>query len=363
MKTQRLFQYTSVALVVILLFATGPAQGQEPEPEGGPEGTEYILAQPPYTMNYQGYLTDSGGNPLNGTYDLVFRLYDDAAVGTMEWGPETHNNVAVTNGIFQVALGSVVTLLPNNFDEALFLEVEVEGTTVTPRQPLRAVPYAFGLVPGAEVQGDPMGSDYGLYVNNTGTGATDKGIRAVGNQYGIYADSLTDSYAIYSADITYSDEGYAGPNTYVWLPAMDANLKYADRDQAHIELLTYGEVQIAADAAADVDVEIPIQIEVPYGRQYLLRSARIYYKVNSDCYITNSWILGRDFSSGADQTLVASTTDRTSTSFDYYTLDTTDYYTITNTQAPTNLQIRIHMNNTDGDAYLYGVRLELDSSY
>jgi hypothetical protein len=418
MKTKKFKCVSIVVVVLVLLVVVGTALGQEPDPsdpEGDPDGStaivpaevpdatgeelgeqeevgeevddggieevveevveeaEYILAQPPYTMNYQGYLTDGSGNPLNGTYNLVFRLYDAASEGNLEWGPETHNNVQVTNGIFQVVLGSSVTLYPNDFDEALYLGVWVNDTAVPPRQPLRAVPYAFGLVPGAEVQGAPEGTNYGLYVNNTATDSSNRGIYAQGNDigvyaygvtdYGLYASSMSGTYAIFSADVTYSSKGYAGPETYVWLPAMDAALKYLDLGQAHIEVETYGEVQIAADAAADVDVEIPIQIEVPYGRQYLLRSARVYYKVDSDCYIADGWILGRDFGSNASWAIGHNSTDGTSTSFTYYTINATDYYTVTATQAPTNLQIRLHMNNDSGDAWLYGVRLQLDSSY
>lgn len=181
MKVKRIILCIStVGIVLILLVSVGTVLGQSPDdgpanpgtetvetssPEGEepyeqerveePANTEFILAQPPYTMNYQGYLTDSSGSPLNGTYEMTFRLYDDLSLGSLEWGPETHANVPVNNGIFQVALGVLVPLNPNDFDEALFLAVAVGGTDVTPRQPLRSVPYAFGLVPGAEVQGDP----------------------------------------------------------------------------------------------------------------------------------------------------------------------------------------------------------------
>ena len=63
--------------------------------------------------------------------------------------------MAVSNGIFRVTLGTSYALSPSDFDEALFLAVAVNGTNVSPRQPLRAVPYAFGLVPGAKVEGIP----------------------------------------------------------------------------------------------------------------------------------------------------------------------------------------------------------------
>ena len=43
-------------------------------------------AQVPRTVNYQGYLTDSGGNPvdttLSGPVQMIFTIYDDGTAGT-----------------------------------------------------------------------------------------------------------------------------------------------------------------------------------------------------------------------------------------------------------------------------------------
>ena len=379
MRTQKLFQYTSVALVVILLFAVGPVQGQEPEPlpERDPAGPEYVLAQPPYTMNYQGYLTDSSGTPLDGEYDLAFRLYDADTGGNVEWGPETHNNVQVANGLFQVALGSSVTLTPDVFDEALFLAVGVEGAWLTTRQPLRAVPYAFGLVPGAEVEGDPDGTNYGLSARNTGAGATDSGLYAQGNDYGVYAygvndaglyaDTAGDTYAIYSADTTYSDGGYAGPDTYVWVPVQNAVVDSRDLGSL-MHMAPYLNGLLRIDAGPDVtsgtsiEVYIPLQVERPYGRDYDLKWARLYYKVDDDAKIDQVRIQGRNYSSGLGNLIGENDTDGTSTSFATYDVQATgSTITITASQAPTNLRIVVDLPNPDSTLYLYGVRLQLQS--
>ena len=98
----------------------------EADGDGAVESAEadFVLAQPPYTMNYQGYLTDSA----DGDYDFVARLYDAASGGTQEWGPEDHTDVPVANGLFNLVLGSTTPLNPNDFDEALFLQLTVEGT-------------------------------------------------------------------------------------------------------------------------------------------------------------------------------------------------------------------------------------------
>jgi hypothetical protein len=103
--------------------------------------TQLVYAAVPQTINYQGYLTDSGGNPINGTVSMTFSLYDVSAGGTALWS-ETQS-VTVNNGIYNVILGSGTPInLP--FDTQYYLGVQV-GTDpeMTPRQTLTSVPYAM----------------------------------------------------------------------------------------------------------------------------------------------------------------------------------------------------------------------------
>ncbi len=97
----------------------------------------------PQVINYHGKLKDVAGNPLTGTYNFTFRLYDASTGGNMVWGPETHNSVAVTNGYFNVKLGSV---LPFNLDfiKPYWLSIKVGADPeMTPRIPLTTFGYAF----------------------------------------------------------------------------------------------------------------------------------------------------------------------------------------------------------------------------
>ena len=184
------------------------------------DGAGLVLAQAPYTMNYQGYLTNIAGAPFNGTVNIVASLFDAATVGVREWGPEAHNGVAVSNGLFQLVLGDTVALLPNDFDEALFLELTVGGT-VMPRQPLRASAYAFGLVPGAEVAGVPSGSSYALTVQNTDTTATSRGLYATGTQYGLYASETgTGDVGIYTPDYIQAMGYRSNADSYLFVPGI-----------------------------------------------------------------------------------------------------------------------------------------------
>ena len=81
-------------------------------------------AQVPKTLSYQGILTDSNGNVVaDGNYDLIFSIYDDSTGVSADW-TETHNNLAVTNGLFGVVLG-VTTTLDLDFSEQYWLGIKV----------------------------------------------------------------------------------------------------------------------------------------------------------------------------------------------------------------------------------------------
>jgi hypothetical protein len=120
-------------LGVLLLFSIIPLTGYAVVPE---------------TINYQGYLTDSGGLPVDDTVQMTFSIYDtaDPVVTTPLW-TETHSSITVNNGVYSVVLGSVDPAgnpLNLPFDTQYYLGVEV-GTDgeMTPRQPLTSVPYAM----------------------------------------------------------------------------------------------------------------------------------------------------------------------------------------------------------------------------
>ncbi len=112
----------------------------------------------PSTLGYQGLLTDGGGSPVpNGTYDLTFTLYKVPSGGTVVW-TESQPGVAVANGSFAVALGSVTPLTDVPFDRPYWLGITVgAGPEMTPRIELASSPYALGWrAPFAAItNGDP----------------------------------------------------------------------------------------------------------------------------------------------------------------------------------------------------------------
>ena len=82
-------------------------------------------------MNYQGYLTDTGGVPITGDLSILFSIYNVENDGIPLWS-ETQT-VTVANGTFSVNLGDITPInLP--FDVQYYLGVQV-GTDpeMTPR--------------------------------------------------------------------------------------------------------------------------------------------------------------------------------------------------------------------------------------
>jgi hypothetical protein len=102
------------------------------------------LAGIPKLINYQGMLTQSNGTtPVDdGNYNLTFKIYGSLS-GTDSLWREYHSNVSVTNGLFNVILGSITTLnLP--FDTTYWLGIKVgSDPELSPRIQLTSVGYAY----------------------------------------------------------------------------------------------------------------------------------------------------------------------------------------------------------------------------
>ena len=153
-----------------------------------------VNAEIPQAINYQGKVTDAGGDPVvDGTYTMQFRIYDTATGGTELWASGSCL-VDVSGGIFAVMLGeSPQTPLDLTFDADYWLEVEIAGDVQTPRVPMGSVGYAYmasGVVPGTEVSGSvTSGSWAAIKAINTAT---------TGNTYGLFGEnSSTEGSAVY----------------------------------------------------------------------------------------------------------------------------------------------------------------------
>ena len=107
-----------------------------------PLGTEFT---------YQGYLGQAGV-PVNDTADFLFSLFTDAVGGSQIGVTLGASDVPVTDGLFTVQPGFGTEAFNG---EQRFLEIAVRSpagsgsyTTLSPRQPLTAVPYALYALNG-----------------------------------------------------------------------------------------------------------------------------------------------------------------------------------------------------------------------
>ncbi|MBN1137144.1 MAG: hypothetical protein JXM73_11190 [Anaerolineae bacterium] len=126
-------------LLVVVLLLTVPSLAA---PRSAPEATSTS------TISYQGRLADSSGNPLTGYYNLEFRVYDVPTGGTPLWEEfwTGGNSVAVSDGLFNVMLGSINTGLAAAIEghDELYLGITVgTDSEMAPRVQLGSVPFAM----------------------------------------------------------------------------------------------------------------------------------------------------------------------------------------------------------------------------
>ncbi len=103
-----------------------------------------VHAEIPYQINYQGTLTDNMGEPETGNFDFTFRIYDSPFGGSLLW-EETHNDVSVNAGIFNVLLGAANPIDPGdvNFNGTFWLQIIVDGETMSPRLKLTSTGQSY----------------------------------------------------------------------------------------------------------------------------------------------------------------------------------------------------------------------------
>ena len=117
-------------------------------------------SETPELLGYQGRLTDNIGSPVaDGSYSVVFTIYDAVAAGTSVWTES--QNVTTTNGLFSVTLGAVNPVPDTVFNMPVrYLGMAVDGDPeLSPRTELVSVPYAQRISTidgssGGEVAGD-----------------------------------------------------------------------------------------------------------------------------------------------------------------------------------------------------------------
>lgn len=210
-----------LALCALLLssgFPAGPALAQEGNPAApaqgdvanAPEGADATQAALTSAFTYQGNLKKSG-QPVSATCSFQFSLWDAASAGAQKGTTQTINNVAVQAGVFTVQLdfGSQFTGDARWLETAVKCARDGSFTTLTPRQPLNAVPYALSLRPGAQVTGASNTTDGIVRATNSGQGAALVGMAtsSTGTTYGVLGNAFSpNGFAVWG----YGEKGATG---------------------------------------------------------------------------------------------------------------------------------------------------------
>jgi hypothetical protein len=135
-------------------------------------GYGFVNAAPLGTaFTYQGALKHDGV-PAQGAHDFVFRLYDDPAAGTQVGADVAVDALVVEDGLFTAELDFNSGIFTG---AALWLEVSVRDTdlggaytSLSPRQPLNAAPYALYALDGPGSAGHWAELNGAIYNTNSG---------------------------------------------------------------------------------------------------------------------------------------------------------------------------------------------------
>jgi len=114
----------------------------------GRAATAVAQPVPPY-IDYQGKVLDATGQPMAGPVDIEIGIFG-APTGPPEEYHEAHPATALVDGVYDILIGTgTVTPASRAFNpdlfllQPLYLEVTINGETLTPRQPIASVGYAI----------------------------------------------------------------------------------------------------------------------------------------------------------------------------------------------------------------------------
>ncbi|MCX7716755.1 MAG: hypothetical protein N2Z73_04995 [Endomicrobia bacterium] len=125
-----------------------------------------LFADLPPGINYQGRYEEAG-QPVTGTRTFRFNLYNAATGGTLLWS-SGDVNINVVDGLFNYVLNCGGIDWRSN---DVYLEITVEGTTLSPRERVQASAYAFYSSSASYAF---RGGSGGLSVDISGSGTTNR---------------------------------------------------------------------------------------------------------------------------------------------------------------------------------------------
>jgi len=97
-----------------------------------------VSADTPNKVAFTGRLTNADG-PVNGSVNVTLTLFDAATGGTDTWSQDFNGVTAEEGMVYLEMTQGIETAFTG---EALFLEIKVDGTAMSPRIGVYSVPYA-----------------------------------------------------------------------------------------------------------------------------------------------------------------------------------------------------------------------------
>ncbi len=300
-----------VVLVGAVLGVTAQTEGQPQSPLGALHNS----------FSYQGYLADSGGNPINDICDFRFTLYDAATGGTMIGTYDDKFNVQVVDGYFTVDLNDGNEYGSDSFmGNERYLSVMVAcdnggpQTTLAPRQPLRAVPYAIYTlnIPDHNHYGETWegtGVPWGLFINNTNAAGVGLMVRGPGGDSG---------RAISAAGGVYSTA-----DSVMYLSPHDLVARSGSTDVTIAPIVGGGTAVTLPQSVASKIVSIPTSLYgTLFGSQMYVKSVEVCYK-GTAAIISATAVTKNNGTASGEVNYILNETDRTSSTYACYTLSAT----------------------------------------
>jgi len=158
-------------IVIVLLAATATAQNrnigkEKPELKDADNlsvsennVTAEKIRAVTSAMNFQGYLADNAGTPINGNANITFTIWTASSGGSQVWSSGSQS-VTIENGVFSVVLNVSSSVFETGEDR--WLQLNVEGEVLSPRVQITSVGYAYNAekFDGHQWDDVPSSSDY-----------------------------------------------------------------------------------------------------------------------------------------------------------------------------------------------------------
>lgn len=106
-----------------------------------PQSAQAVESPTNTLFSYQGQIMDTSGNPINNAaMPMSFRLYNVLSGGAACWSE--NQSVNIQNGQFNVLIGQVNAISASCLSGDVYLEIVVNGETLTPRELLTSAAHA-----------------------------------------------------------------------------------------------------------------------------------------------------------------------------------------------------------------------------